>query len=374
MRDLYLSYLLKKTIEGDLLIGVKKGLQYSGLVLSHATRKSLAGPFHGSIVVTYKCNLRCPMCFLWKGPGEYDKQHDKKELSTEEMFHLIDDFAAIGTAGIGFTGGEPILRPDMLDIIKYTKKKGMVTHMSSNGRIIASKGIAKKVVESGLDAIGFSVDGALPKTHDAIRGKGSYEGVLQAIDNIVVFRKELKSRIKIVVVCVVSNYNVDQLVDLVTILKKRGVDHISFMPFHDIGLFSSGKENSADFKIDQEKIERLNKAVDELINIRKKSKAIENSLAYLKLFKDAFAHKKLPFSCYAGYATLCIGAYGDIYPCFPRMEGEIEKGPNIRQTPLKEYWHSEQVKKDREKIRGCRDCFWNNQTEINLLFHPLYKK
>ena len=374
MRDLYLSYLLKKSIEGDVLIGPKRGMQYGGLVLSRATRKSLAGPFHGSIVVTYKCNLRCPMCFLWKGPGEYDKHPEKKELSTEEMYHLIDDFAAIGTAGIGFTGGEPILRPDMLDIISYTKEKGMVTHMSSNGTIIASKQIARKVIESGLDAIGFSVDGALPETHDAIRGKNSYDRVLQAIDNIVELRKELKSNIKIVVVCVVSNYNVDQLVDLITILKNKKVDHISFMPFHDIGLFSFGKENSQEFKIDQEKIERLNKAVDELVNIQKKSKAIENSLAYLKLFKDAFSGKKLPFSCYAGYATVCIGAYGDIYPCFPRMEGEVDKGPNIRKTPLKEYWYSTQIKEDREKIRECRDCFWNNQTEINLLFHPFYKK
>ena len=374
MRDLYLSYLLKKTMEGDPLVGVKKGLQYGGLVLSRATRKSLAGPFHGAIVVTYKCNLRCPMCFLWKGPGEYDKQHDKKELSTEEMFSLIDDFAAIGTAGIGFTGGEPILRPDMLEIIAYTKKKGVVTHMSSNGYVIASKNIARKVVESGLDAIGFSVDGALPETHDSIRGEGSYERVLQAIDNIIELRKELKSSIKVVVVCVVSNYNVDQLVNLITILKRKGVDHVSFMPFHDIGLLSSGTENSQEFKIMQEKINRLNKAVDELINIRKKSKAIENSLAYLKLFKEAFEGKKLPVSCYAGYATVCIGAYGDIYPCFPRMEGEIEKGPNIRQMPLKKYWHSDQIKEDREKIRECRECFWNNQTEINLLFHPFYKK
>ena len=374
MRDLYLSYLLKKTLEGDPFTAVKKGMQYGGLVLSRATRKSLAGPFHGSIVVTYKCNLRCPMCFLWKGPVDHTQEHTKKELSHEEMIKLIDDFAEIGTAGIGFTGGEPLLRPDMLDLIKYTKKKGMVTHMSSNGWVVSVKDIAKKVVESGLDAIGFSVDGALPETHDSIRGKGSHERVLKAIDNIVSLRKELKSNIKIVAVCVVSNYNVDQLVDLVTTLKQKGVDHVSFMPFHDMGLISTGKENSEQFKIMDEKIARLNAAVDTLINIRKKSKAIENSLAYLKLFKDAFDGKKIPFSCYAGYATLCIGAYGDIYPCFPRMEGDVEKGPNVLDVPLKEYWHSQYVKEDREKIRGCRECFWNNQTEINLLFHPIRRR
>ena len=370
MRSSYLSYLFKKTAEGDILAGPKKAFQYGGILASKVMKCSLAGPFHGSIVVTYKCNLRCPMCYLWKGPGEYDKQN-KKELSTEEMKSVIDDFADIGTAGIGFTGGEPMLRSDMIELVQYTNKKGMVTHMSSNGWLVATESIARKIVESGLDGIGFSVDGAFASTHDEIRGKGSYERVLKAIDNVVRFRKELKKSIKIVVVCVVSNYNVDEIIDLVTILKGHGVDHISFIPFHDMGLLSFGKENSQDFKVIQEKIERLNKAVDELINIKEKTKDIENSLAYLKLFKRAFSGEKLPISCYAGYATLCIGAYGDIYPCFPRMEVEINKGPNIREVTIKEYWYSEKIRKERDNIEKCRECYWNNQTEINLLFHPL---
>lgn len=373
MRGSYLSYLLKQTVEGNVLIGPKRAVQYGGILLSKAAKRSLAGPFHGSIVVTYKCNLRCSMCYLWKGPGEYDKQHDKKELSTEEMKKVIDDFAEIGTAGIGFTGGEPILRPDMVELISHAHAKGMVTHMSSNGWLIANREIAKRLIESGLDAIGFSLDGASPETHDHIRGKGSYERVMKGIENILQLRKELKKRTKVVVVSVVSNYNVDELIDLVRILKEKGVDHVSFMPFHDIGMLSFGKENSHDYKVIDEKIERLNRAVDELINIKKKSKSIENSLAYLRLFKQAFMGKKLPISCYAGYATLCIGAYGDIYPCFPRMEGEISKGPNVRQMSVKDYWHSQDIKKERDNIEKCRECFWNNQTEINLLFHPFYR-
>jgi len=373
MRTSYLSYLLKLATEKSALEIPKVALQYGGILLSKATKRSLAGPLHGSIVVTYKCNLRCQMCYLWKGPGEYDKHPEKKELSTEELKKVVDDFAEIGTAGIGFTGGEPMLRPDMLEIISYTKKKGIITHLSSNGSIMAVKDIAKKVVESGLDAVGFSMDGAKPETHDAIRGKGQYDRLMKAIDNIIELRKELKRQIKIVVVCVVSNYNVDELVDLVEILQKKGVDHISFMPFHDIGLLSFGKENSNEFKVIDDKIARLNAAVDKLINIKKTSRAIENSLAYLKLFKKAFSHEKLPISCYAGYATLCVGAYGDLYPCFPRMESEVNKGPNIRTLSVKDYWHSKELQKERANIKNCRECFWNSQTEVNLLFHPFYR-
>jgi len=75
------------------------------------------------------------MCELFRRPAEY-RRMGKKELTTEEMKKVIDDFAEIGTSGIGFTGGEPILRKDMLELIEYTKKKGMVTHMSSNGMAI----------------------------------------------------------------------------------------------------------------------------------------------------------------------------------------------------------------------------------------------
>ena len=377
MRDSYISYLKQSIKNGGYSAPLKRAYQVLALKVSRKLGEPLpgAGPLHGSITVTYRCNLKCGMCYLWKGPSQYGLKGIGEELNNAEMKKVIDDFAAIGTAGIGFTGGEPMLRTDMLDLITYTKKKGMITHMSCNGFLTANRDLSKKVIESGLDAIGFSLDGVSAETHDKVRGRdGSYDRVLKSIDNFVELRKELKKDIKIIVVCVVSNYNVDELVDLIKLLKDKRVDHISFMPFHDIGLLGFKPENSMDFRIKERNLEKLNEAMDKIIELKKTDKVIENSMAYLKLFKDCFANKKWPTPCYAGYGTLAIGAWGHIYPCFPRMEAEVGKGPNVRNISIKEFWTSQQAKKMRGEIKECRECYWNNQAEINLLLHGAPKE
>ncbi len=372
MRDSYKSYLKQSMQSGDYTAPLKRAFQVLALKVSRSIGEPLpgAGPLHGSISVTYRCNLKCGMCYLWKGPSQYGLKGIGDELTNAEMKKVIDDFADIGTAGIGFSGGEPLLRTDMTELIAYTKAKGMIAHMSCNGFLTANKDLCKKVIESGLDAIGFSLDGVSAETHDKVRGKdGSYERVLKSIDNFIELRKELNRDIKIIVVCVVSNYNVDELIDLIALLKAHKVDHISFMPFHDIGLLGFKPENSMDFKIKARNLEKLNAVMDKIIDMKKTDKVLENSMAYLKLFKDCFAGKKWPTPCYAGYGTLCIGAWGHIYPCFPRMEAEVGKGANVRQISVKDYWKSQQAKKMREEIKECRECYWNNQAEINLLLH-----
>ena len=377
MRGSYVSYLKQSMKNGDYSAPLKRAYQVLALKASRSRGAPLpgAGPLHGSITVTYRCNLKCGMCYLCKGPSQYGLKGVGEELTNAEMKKVIDDFAALGTAGIGFTGGEPMLRTDMLDLITYTKSKGMITHMSCNGFLTSNKDLCKKIIESGLDAIGFSLDGVSAETHDKVRGKeGSYERVLKSIDNFIELRKELNKDIKVIVVCVVSNYNVDELLSLIALLKERKVDHISFMPFHDIGLLGFKPENSMDFRIKARNLDKLNEVMDKIIDIKKSDPVLENSMAYLKLFKDCFAGKKWPTPCYAGYGTLAIGAWGHIYPCFPRMEAEVGKGPNVRTTPLKEFWTSQLAKKMRDEIRECRECYWNNQAEINLLLHGAPKE
>ena len=377
MRGSYVSYLKQSMKNGDYSAPLKRAYQVLALKASRSRGAPLpgAGPLHGSITVTYRCNLKCGMCYLWKGPSQYGLKGVGEELTNAEMKKVIDDFAALGTAGIGFTGGEPMLRTDMLDLITYTKSKGMITHMSCNGFLTSNKDLCKIIIESGLDAIGFSLDGVSAETHDKVRGKeGSYERVLKSIDNFIGLRKELNKDIKVIVVCVVSNYNVDELLSLIALLKERKVDHISFMPFHDIGLLGFKPENSMDFRIKARNLDKLNEVMDKIIDIKKSDPVLENSMAYLKLFKDCFAGKKWPTPCYAGYGTLAIGAWGHIYPCFPRMEAEVGKGPNVRTTPLKEFWTSQLAKKMRDEIRECRECYWNNQAEINLLLHGAPKE
>jgi radical SAM protein with 4Fe4S-binding SPASM domain len=370
MRKSYTSYFFKKIREGDVFIVPRTAYQYFALRYSRIRHKPFTGPLHGSIIATYRCNLRCSMCELYKRPKEYEKL-GKKELATEEMKAIINDFAAIRTAGIGFTGGEPLLRGDMPELITYAKNKGMITHMSSNGFAI-NENVAKKIMESGLDAIGFSLDGSTKETHDGIRGvKGSYDRVINAISIFNKLNKTAKKKIIIVVVTVISTINLHEIKDIVYTLKKMGVDKISFIPFHDIGILSDGTPKMKKLKIEKSELMRLDNVIDELIRIRKKESIIDSSEGYLRMFKYCFRGKPSHIPCYAGYATLAIDGYGDIYPCFPFAEIGL-KGhvTNVRDVNLKDYWRSKKMQNVRDSVRDCRKCYWNNQAEINLLFYP----
>jgi len=369
LRKSYLTYFFKQIREGNLIVIPKTIYRYFGTLYSRKKQYSIVGPLHGSIIGTYRCNLRCSMCELWKKTSEYKKM-GKQELTTEEMKAVINDYASIGTAGIGFSGGEPLLRQDMLELITYAKKKGMVTHLSSNGMIINTN-LAKKIMESGLDAIGFSLDGATAETHDGIRGaKGSYDKVIKAIGIFNELNKIRKRKIVIVVVTVISALNLDEIINLVYLLKKVGVDKISFIPFHDIGILSDGIPTMIKHKIKLKELKKLDKLIDDLIEIKKKEEIIDSSGDYLRLFKYCFRDKPLPITCYAGYATFSVDSYGDMYPCFPILQMGLTKNiANVRDISLKDYWKSKELKEMRNKIKDCRKCYWNNHTEINLLFN-----
>jgi radical SAM protein with 4Fe4S-binding SPASM domain len=308
------------------------------------------------------------MCELWKRPKAY-REAGKTELSTDEMKRVIDDFAAIGTTGVGFTGGEPLLRNDILDLVTYARKKGLVTHMSSNGFMITEE-LAGRIMDSGLDAIGFSLDGATAATHDGIRGAaGSHAKVLEAISIFNNLNKRGSRRITIVVVTVVSTLNINEIVDLVDLLEKAGVDKVSFLPFHDIGILADGIPAMKEHRLQPDQLAQLDTLVDKLIEIKRTKKIIDSSERYLGLFKRCFRDMPLPIPCYAGYATFAIDGYGDMYTCFPMMEvGRGRDTVNVRDTPLKAYWTSAECQRLRDSLRDCRKCYWNNQTEISLLF------
>ncbi|MFH1455958.1 MAG: radical SAM protein [archaeon] len=365
MRDEYKKFFYDQIRKGNIGIVPKVAYQYFGTILGRMIGKPLVGPMNGCIVVTYACNLRCQMCDLVERVKTKNKQ-----LTTDEIKKVLDDYAKIGTIGIGLTGGEPFIRSDMLEIIRYTKEVGLIAHMSSNG-FNMTKDNAKKILDAGLDAIAFSLDGSTSKTHDKVRGvKGSFDMVMRGIDNFVHLKRITKKykHFTIVVTCSVNKYNIDEVLDIVKIAKQKGVDYISFIPFHDIGELTNNVATMQDLKVTKEQLHKLDVLVDKLIQLRRKTKFIDTSEEYLKLFKHCFRGEPLPIKCYAGYVTLVVGAFGEIYPCFPFMEGK-KVFANVRDIPLRKYWESNHFNCRRKNMKNCRQCYWNNQTETNLLFN-----
>ena len=127
--------------------------------------------------VTRACNLKCVHC--------YAKAIDRKsegELSHEQGLSLIDDLAAFGAPVILFSGGEPLMRPDLVTLASYAVSRGMRAVISTNGTLI-TKDKAKELKAVGLSYVGVSLDG-MEEVNDRFRGKkGAYKDAMAGIRN-----------------------------------------------------------------------------------------------------------------------------------------------------------------------------------------------
>jgi 12,18-didecarboxysiroheme deacetylase len=126
---------------------------------------------------TRACNLKCIHCY-----AQADGGVAPDELTTDEVFRVIDDLADFGAPVILFSGGEPLVRPDVFDLAAYAIDRGMRAVFSTNGTLI-TRAVADRLKGLGLSYVGISLDG-LEEAHDKFRRvPGSFRRALAAVDN-----------------------------------------------------------------------------------------------------------------------------------------------------------------------------------------------
>ena len=127
--------------------------------------------------ITRSCNLSCIHCRASAERGPYPN-----ELSTDECRRVLDEIASFSSPIIIFTGGEPLLRPDIFDILAHGQKLGMNMAVAVNGLLLDDE-IARKMVERDVQRISVSLDGATAETHDKFRNvAGAFEGAMKGIE------------------------------------------------------------------------------------------------------------------------------------------------------------------------------------------------
>jgi 12,18-didecarboxysiroheme deacetylase len=128
--------------------------------------------------MTQRCNLKCVHCYA----HAVDPSSQQDPISNEKAKEIIDDLAQFGAPVMLFSGGEPLVREDLVDLAKYATSKGMRAVISTNGTLI-TKSKARELKEVGLSYVGISLDGA-EEVHDKFRGvKGAYKKALQGVEN-----------------------------------------------------------------------------------------------------------------------------------------------------------------------------------------------
>lgn len=280
--------------------------------------------------ITDRCNLRCKYCEIWK--------RNEKELTTSQVFKIIDDISNLGVYRISFCGGEPLMRKDIGKIIKYAKEKGLHVGMGSNGWYVP-----KRINEiKNLDTIQFGFDG--PKeVHDLQRGKGSYDKLMKAI------RTCISHNIKTFTTMVITKENVNY-VDYMLELAEKMEFFIFFQPVMCRPL--TGKYTSTLLPSPQ----KYKKAVKKLIERKKSCKFLGNSLSILKYY---YQWPKLPkIRCWAGFTHFAIDTNGNVFSCLD-MRG--------KETPLNCIKVGAKVAFDGIKKYECEGCWTYGHLELNLL-------
>lgn len=162
--------------------------------------------------VTRACELACLHC-----RAEAQPKADPRQLSTKEAYRLLDQIKEFGDPVVVFTGGDPLMRPDLNDLIAYGVKKGLKISMTPSATPHVTKETMRTAKEAGLSRWAFSIDGSNAEIHDTFRGvPGSFDLTMRSIE----YLHELGLPIQ--VNSTVSRYNLqdlDRLAELMASLK-----------------------------------------------------------------------------------------------------------------------------------------------------------
>ncbi len=162
--------------------------------------------------LTYACNLACIHCLSSSG------RRDPGELTTAEAKAVVDELAKLQVFYVNIGGGEPTIRPDFFEIIDYCVANGVGVKFSTNGSRI-DEAAAKRLAGSDYVDIQISLDGANRETNDAVRGDGSWDMAIRAMDNL---QAANFGQFKISVV--MTRHNVSQLDDFEALAAKYGAE------------------------------------------------------------------------------------------------------------------------------------------------------
>jgi Fe-coproporphyrin III synthase len=166
--------------------------------------------------VTRSCNLKCMHC--------YANSENKKyagELTTEEALHLIDEMAAMKVPVILFSGGEPLVRPDIFQLAEYAIGKGIRITFSTNGTTIDAAA-ARRIKELGVGYVGISLDG-IGAVHDYFRAKdGAFELAMRGVRNC------LKEGQKVGLRFTMNKHNIEQLPLIFELMEREGIQRACF--------------------------------------------------------------------------------------------------------------------------------------------------
>lgn len=274
-----------------------------------------AFPVAMTLAVTYRCQCKCSHC----SAGDH-LRNDIQELSTEEAKKIIDDGQDLGITILAFTGGEPLLREDIYELISYVDQNKTMPILFTNGLLLTDENV-EKLADAGLYSLFVSLDSPDFQEHDRLRGMdGLFETALQGM-------KKMKSK--------------GVFVGISSYATRTGTHRGLYKKMHQLAM-DLGVHNLLLF--DCVPTGRLLKDTSEVLLREQREEIYEYSANVFKnriippvssqSWQNSLEAYMAGIGCLAGNIQYYVSAYGDVTPCdfAPLSFG------NIRREPLKSIW------------------------------------
>lgn len=301
-----------------------------------------------SIRTTNACNLGCPHCYT--GGGSILSN----ELNLNEMKSVIDQLSKLKTFYIFFTGGEPFVRKDIVDILRYTDDKGIGISISTNGQNV-NKQLLEKLKDINFTLFQISIEGT-EKIHDSLIKKGAW---IKAIETVKLAKSILKKNIGVGTVIMKENWMVlDKILEETC---KQGADIFSLML-----LIIAGRANDSMSPFPEEILESLKLVFDKYKKIQHKIQFAKNTTITPALLPKEWRGKELYKTFAPCSFPYCLGisADGKVAPCDGLFDYNEMIVGNIREKPLADIWKKSNLLKEIRKVdpsdlKGvCKKCIY----------------
>jgi radical SAM protein with 4Fe4S-binding SPASM domain len=283
------------------------------------------------------CNARCLHCSSSSACRSPD------ELTTEEACRMLDQLAAAGVVDLAVSGGEPLLRRDLFEVIRYSRSLGLSVGVGSNGTTLTPKS-ADRLAALGINRYQVSLDG-LPSSHDALR---RWPGLFTRVVRTIKLAQQAGLRVHIC--CTINRLNVGELEELAELVAGLGVQRINWSRFVPTG------RGSAALDLTEGEWHRVIRLCMELRDRYRGRIEMITHLAQQILVDPQVSDLPGFIGCQAGIGQGCITANGTVLPCvlLPVAVG------NLRDRTFAEIWRTSpiiQALQSRRALKGaCGSC------------------
>jgi AdoMet-dependent heme synthase len=319
-------------------------------------------PVYVQFAVSKYCNLTCRKC------QAAISRKNERELDLKEIDRLAGILEKLSVGIVVLSGGEPLLREDIADVVRIFTGKGFTVRMQTNGQLATEEKV-KELIRAGLREVTLSLDTLESEKQDWINNcAGSWEKTIQAI---AIFSKLLPVKGNVIGVnTVVSKLNIEEIPSIVEFITSMGL-YSSLIPIHissDNNTDFIIRRNAPEFKLPESDSGLIDKIYEKLINMKKKRYHIHNSFKFLKESREFLKYGRISWPCDSPYLYFSISPEGYFLPCV-----DLKGTKSILDNDFLEVFRSNAFKNNiRNEVRNCPGCFYACYPEISFFCRDFY--